>query len=111
VATRLLTRGFGSVLSLDVGTSEIARCVVDGLRTVVFAETLGGIMTTVVHPRSASYRTLSEAELDRIGVSPGLLRISVGIEAADDLIVDVLSALDRAAQIGGTHDHLPADTR
>jgi cystathionine beta-lyase/cystathionine gamma-synthase len=66
---------------------------VDGLRIVRFAESLGGLMTTVVHPRSASYRSLTEEDLACIGVSPGLLRFSVGIEAADDLIADLAGAL------------------
>lgn len=96
VALRTLRNGFGSLLAVDLGTASAARRVVDGLRTIVFAETLGGLMSTVVHPRSASYRSLSEAELARIGVSPGLLRFSVGIEAADDLVSDLIGALDAA---------------
>jgi len=94
VACRTLAAGFGSMLSVDVGDAETARRIVDGLLMVTFAETLGGLMTTVVHPRSASYRTLSVEELERIGVSPGLLRFSIGIEAADDIVTDVLTALE-----------------
>ena len=97
VAKRTLQNGFGSMLSIDLGTSESARAVVDRLRLVVFAETLGGVMTTVVHPRSTSYRRLTDEQLALIGVSPGLLRFSIGIESADDLINDVLQAVDSAS--------------
>ena len=55
--------------------------VLDGLRLIAFAETLGGLMTTVVHPRTASYRTLTLEQLAAIGVSQGLTRFSIGIEA------------------------------
>lgn len=96
VAQRTLTCGFGSMLSLDLGDSDTARRVVDRLRIIVFAETLGGLMTTVVHPRSASYRNLTPEELKSIGVSPGLLRFSVGIESAEDLCEDLLHALNGA---------------
>jgi cystathionine beta-lyase/cystathionine gamma-synthase len=94
VATRVLHDGFGSMVSLDLGDSEAARHVVNRLRLVRFAETLGGLMTTVVHSRSASYRALTPEQLAAIGVSPGLLRFSIGIESPDDLITDVLGALD-----------------
>ncbi|RIK36415.1 MAG: methionine gamma-lyase [Chloroflexi bacterium] len=97
VAVRTLRHGFGSMLSIDLGTAERARAVVDRLQLVVFAETLGGLMTTVVHPRSASYRSLTEEELARIGVSPGLLRFSVGIESPEDLVRDILGALNSLA--------------
>lgn len=93
VAARVLRDGFGSMLSVDLGSRERARALVDALRIARFAETLGGLMTTVVHPPSASYRALDDAALARIGVTPGLLRISVGIESADDLVADFVEAL------------------
>jgi cystathionine beta-lyase/cystathionine gamma-synthase len=93
-AQRVLHDGFGSMVSVDLGSSERARAVVDRLRLIQFAETLGGLMTTVVHPRTASYRTLTDEQLAAIEVSPGLLRFSIGIESAYDLIADVLRALD-----------------
>ena len=86
------------MLAFDLTDAMTARRVVDGLRLVTFAETLGGLMTTVVHPRSASYRSLTDDELARIGVSPGLLRFSVGIESSDDIVSDVIGALDTAAR-------------
>ena len=94
VALRTLRNGFGSMVSVDVGDAVSARRAIDGLRLIAFAETLGGVMTTVVHPRSASYRTLTLEQLAAIGVSEGLVRFSIGIEAAEDLIADVTQALD-----------------
>jgi cystathionine beta-lyase/cystathionine gamma-synthase len=94
VAQRVLRDGYGSMLAIDLGSAERARAVINRLHIIRFAETLGGLMTTVVHPRTASYRALTEEQLAEIGISPGLLRLSVGIEAPDDLTTDVLHALD-----------------
>jgi cystathionine beta-lyase/cystathionine gamma-synthase len=96
VALRTLRDGFGSMVSVDFGSAASARRVLDGLRLIAFAETLGGLMTTVVHPRSASYRTLTPEQLAAIGVSEGLTRFSIGIEAVEDLIADVTNALEQA---------------
>ena len=98
VACRVLHGGFGSMLSVDLGTASAARAAVDRLRLVQFAETLGGVMTTVVHHPSTSYRQLTDAQLAAIGVSPGLLRFSIGIEAAEDIVADVVGALGPAGQ-------------
>lgn len=86
------------MFSIDLGTSEAARAVTDRLRLIAFAETLGGVMTTVVHPRSTSYRALTDEQVAFIGVTPGLPRFSIGIESSDDLIDDVLQALDSPLQ-------------
>lgn len=98
VARRVLRDGFGSMLSVDLGTAAVARAAVDRLRLVQFVETLGGVMTTVVHHPSTSYRDLTDEQLAAIGVSPGLLRFSIGIEAAQDIIDDVVGALGPAGQ-------------
>lgn len=93
VACRVLRGGFGSMLSVDLGSAEAARAAIDRMRLVQFVETLGGVMTTVVHHPSTSYRHLSNEQLAAIGVSPGLLRFSVGIESAEDVIADVVAAV------------------
>lgn len=98
VARRMLKRGFGSLVSVDFGTEAVARKVVDGLQLVRIAETLGGLMTTAVIPSVNYYRHLDAAGLERIGVSPGLVRFSIGIESAEDLIADLTSAI-AAAQV------------
>lgn len=93
IAERLLCNGFGSILSVDFGEEATLRRAVDGLETIAIAETLGGVMTTVVVPRLNYYRHLSVAELRRLGISPGLARFSIGIEPAELLIADLERAL------------------
>lgn len=96
IAKRMMKRGYGSLVSVDFGDDATARKVVDGLRLVQIAETLGGLMTTAVIPSVNYYRHLDAAGLARIGVSPGLVRFSIGIESPDDLITDLKRAI-RAA--------------
>jgi cystathionine beta-lyase/cystathionine gamma-synthase len=64
----------------------------DGCRLILRATSLGGVESTISHPASTSHRQLSPVELRVAGISPGSLRLSVGIEHEDDLIAD----LDRA---------------
>lgn len=93
IATRIMNHGFGSLVSVDFGDEAAARKVVDGLQLVQIAETLGGLMTTAVIPSVNYYRHLDAAGLARIGVSPGLVRFSIGIESPDDLIADLVQAI------------------
>ena len=108
VAQRTMRNGYGSMVSVDFGDAAATRTVLDKLRLIAFAETLGGLMTTVVHPRTASYRTLTLEQLAAIGVSEGLARFSIGVEAQDDVLEDVLQAVratvaasDHSAQAAG----------
>ena len=96
VALRILRNGYGSLLCVDFGDAGTARKVVDNLRLVQIAETLGGLMTTAVIPYVNYYRHLDEEALARIGVSPGLVRFSIGIESASDLISDFREAIAAA---------------
>lgn len=98
VARRMLRNGYGSLLSLDFADERRARLVVDGLRLIQIAETLGGVMTTVVLPKANYYRTLSNEALHQIGVSPGLVRLSIGIESAADLLADLFHAMQRTGE-------------
>jgi cystathionine gamma-synthase/methionine-gamma-lyase len=100
VALRVLHAGHGSMLAIDLGDADTARQTIDRLRLIQIAETLGGLMTTVVHPRSASYRALTAEQLAHIGVSEGLIRLSVGIEASEDLLADLTQALIQGADNG-----------
>src|SRR5690606_14485536 len=90
VARRMLRNGYGSLVSIDFGDEASAHRVVDGLRLIQIAETLGGLMTTAVIPAVNYYRHLDAEGLARIGVSLGLVRFSIGIESPDDLIADLL---------------------
>ncbi len=99
LAQRLWQRGFGAVVSFSLagGTSAVARFLRQ-LRLVRFAETLGGTVTTVVHPATTSHRALSRAERAALGIDDGLLRLSVGLEHPDDLAHDLTAALDAVSR-------------
>lgn len=64
------------------------------LETVHYAMTLGGYRTTLSHPVSSSHAALPQEERDRMGISMGLMRVSVGTESGDDLIGDFNNALE-----------------
>jgi len=100
VASRLLASG-GGMLALELaGGAAAARALVDALRIPERTASLGSIHTIVVHPPSTTHRQLSAAELDAAGIAPGLLRVSVGLEDADDLLADVAQALEAARAAG-----------
>ena len=85
--------GFGGMISFDVGTRGRAKKVLDRVRLCALAESLGGVETLISHPASMTHGSVPKTERERIGVTEGLVRISVGIEAADDLIEDLDHAL------------------
>lgn len=95
VASHLLEHGFGSMLTLDLrGGRAAVEAMVERLELIAFAETLGGLTTTVVHPASTSHRGYSAAARQRLGITDGLIRFSIGIEDPADLIAEVTAALD-----------------
>lgn len=98
VALRQLRAGNGGgMLSFEVeGGREAGRSIIDGLRLTELTASLGSVHTMVVHPPSTSQRQLSESELLASGITPGLLRVSVGLEDAADLIADFDQALAAA---------------
>jgi cystathionine gamma-synthase len=87
--------GFGGVVSFVVrGGREGAARVVDRFRLATLAPSLGGVETLVEQPAIMSYHELSPTELAALGVDPGLIRLSVGIEDEGDVVADALGALD-----------------
>lgn len=90
--------GFGAMFSIDLAGGETAvRAFVDGLRCFSLAESLGGIESLVAHPATMTHASMSAEARDAAGIGDGLLRLSVGIEAEQDLLADLLDGLDRAA--------------
>ncbi|ORI95863.1 cystathionine gamma-synthase [Leuconostoc mesenteroides subsp. mesenteroides] len=83
----------GAVLSFDVGSQENAKKVVESLHIPVFSVSLGAVETIISYPPKMSHAELNVDELAKCGITPGLLRFSVGLEDADDLIADLDSAL------------------
>jgi cystathionine beta-lyase/cystathionine gamma-synthase len=83
-----------TVLAIDLrGGLDSARTMMDGLRLVRCATSLGGPETLVCHSASSTHVSLTPDEQQRIGITPGLVRISVGLEDADDLIADLTQAI------------------
>jgi cystathionine beta-lyase/cystathionine gamma-synthase len=94
LARRLLATGFGSMLAFEVkGSRTTVARLVRALRLIRFAETLGGVTTTIVHPASTSHRIVDPAIRTAQGITDGLLRLSVGIEATEDLVHDLARGL------------------
>jgi methionine-gamma-lyase len=88
--------GFGAMVTAEVrGGVKAAVKVCDNLRVAVNAMSLGGVETLVSIPVYSSHINMSREELARHGVTPGMIRISVGVEGADDLIADFRQALKR----------------
>lgn len=96
-AKRYLEGGFGGVLTFGVlGGEEAAKRVIEGLRLFSLVANVGDAKSLVIHPWSTTHEQLEPAEREAAGVTADLLRLSVGIEDADDLLRDLDGAL-RAA--------------
>jgi cystathionine beta-lyase/cystathionine gamma-synthase len=93
VALRLLNGGFGTIITIDLTTRARADSLIRELRAIPFAPSLGDIQTTLSHPGTTSHRGLDDAERGRQGITPGMIRLSVGLEDVDDLWADLDQAL------------------
>jgi len=90
-------KGFGAMLSVELHGGEAAvRAFVDGLQYFTLAESLGGVESLIAHPASMTHAAMTAEARAKAGISDGLLRLSVGIEAGEDLIADLSHALLRA---------------
>jgi cystathionine beta-lyase/cystathionine gamma-synthase len=88
-------RGFGGLISLQLGSLENARLVLNGVRLMALAESLGGVETLISHPATMTHGSVPAERRQEIGITDDLVRISVGIEDIDDLIADISQALER----------------
>ncbi len=86
-------RGPGGMLSLDLGSLEAARRLLDHVRLCSLAESLGGVETLISHPALMTHASIPADVRERIGITEGMVRISVGIEDVEDLIADLEQAL------------------
>ncbi|TAK40106.1 MAG: cystathionine gamma-synthase [Lysobacteraceae bacterium] len=90
--------GFGAMLSLDLhGGLAAVRAFLDGLSCFTLAESLGGVESLVAHPATMTHAAMAPEVRAAAGIGDGLLRLSVGIEHADDLVADLRAALERAS--------------
>ncbi|MEK7363463.1 MAG: aminotransferase class I/II-fold pyridoxal phosphate-dependent enzyme, partial [candidate division NC10 bacterium] len=95
LAARLFKNGAGAMLSFDLGGGAPAvERLMNRLRLIEFAPSFGDVATTWTYPARTSHRRISDAAKAEIGIGPGLVRLSVGIEAVEDLIDDLTGAIE-----------------
>jgi len=85
-------RGFGALISFELGSLENAKRFLDRVRLCSLGESLGGVETLISHPETMTHASVPIADRTRLGITPGLVRISVGIEDVEDLIADLENA-------------------
>ena len=88
-------RGFGGMLSFDLGSLEAARRVLNNVRLHSLAESLGGVETLISHPATMTHASVPDERRAALGITDGLVRISAGIEDIEDLKEDLAQALDK----------------
>jgi cystathionine gamma-lyase/cystathionine beta-lyase/cystathionine gamma-lyase/homocysteine desulfhydrase len=84
------------MLSFDLGSYQSANHMLQQLKICSLAESLGGVETLVSHPASMTHAAIGEEGRRKLGITEGLLRLSVGIEDVDDIIADLDQALTAA---------------
>lgn len=94
LARRQMT-GFGGMISFETGSLENARRVLEGVRLCTLGESLGGVETLISHPATMTHASVPEPERNRLGITDGLVRVSVGIEDAEDIMADLDQALGK----------------
>jgi cystathionine beta-lyase len=88
-------RGFGGMVAFDVGSLEKAAAVLESVRLCTLAESLGGVETLISHPATMTHASVLPETRARIGITDGLVRISVGLEDVEDIIADLDQALNK----------------
>src|SRR6202041_455721 len=86
-------RGFGGMISFDLGSEAAATTLLNHVKLCSLAESLGGVETLISHPPSMTHASVPAEVRVRIGITPGMVRLSVGIEDVEDLIADLDQAL------------------
>lgn len=93
-------QGFGGMLSFELdGGAAAARAFLETVELFSLAESLGGVESLACHPATMTHATFDPASLTAAGIGAGLVRLSVGIEATEDLVADVLNGLDAAGRL------------
>ena len=86
----------GTVLAIDVGSKKQAFLMMNALKIVLISNNLGDSKSIITHPETTTHQRLSQDQKDLLGITPGFLRLSIGLESVKDLIFDLQSALDVA---------------
>ena len=99
LAKELLPKGCGAVFSFNIkGTREQGRTFIESLRLFSHLANVGDAKSLVIHPASTTHFRMSAADLEKAGIGEGTIRLSVGLEDADDLIEDLSRALYAAGK-------------
>ena len=86
--------GQGGMLSLEVDSVDTVRHLLSDVRMILFAESLGGTETLITYPLTQTHESIPSEVRERLGINERFVRISVGIENAEDIIADLAQALD-----------------
>jgi cystathionine beta-lyase/cystathionine gamma-synthase len=87
--------GFGGMLSFESGSLKNAACILENVRLCTPGESLGGVETLISHPATMTHASVPEVERNRLGITDGLVRISVGIEDVEDIMADLDQAISK----------------
>ena len=90
---RAQASGFGALAAFELGSYDAAKRFLDRVEVMPLAESLGGVETLTCHPASMTHASVPADRRAELGLTDGLVRISVGIEDVDDLLADVEQAL------------------
>jgi cystathionine beta-lyase/cystathionine gamma-synthase len=88
-------RGFGGMISFDVGSLDNARIVLESCKLLTLAESLGAVESLISHPATMTHASVLPETRNRLGITDGLVRVSVGLEDTDDIIADLDQALSK----------------
>jgi cystathionine gamma-synthase len=88
--------GFGAIVTFDVGSEAAVQALVEGLESFCLAESLGGVESLVSHPATMTHASMPAEVRAAAGITEGMLRLSLGVEDAADLVADLRAGLDRA---------------
>jgi O-acetylhomoserine (thiol)-lyase len=103
LARRLLPNGCGAVFSFELaGGREAGNAFIEALQLFSHLANVGDAKSLVIHPASTTHSRMDDAALMETGISPGLVRLSVGLESIDDLLADLNQALRNALKSSGT---------
>ena len=92
-AKRYMKGGYGSLVGMDVGTREAGSKFIDNLKMLYHVANIGDARSLAIHPATTTHSQLNDEELLAAGVTPGYVRLSIGIEHPDDIIGDIKQAL------------------
>jgi len=85
--------GFGAMITVEMGSYEAAKSLLDRVRVMSLAESLGGVESLISHPASMTHASIPPERRAQLGLTDGMVRLSVGIEEVDDLLADLDQAL------------------